>query len=268
MFKHILIAVDFSPAWPLLRQRLEKLTAWGTKRVTLMYVLSTRYPASPQETHRTHYEAKLADLASELATSALSIESQVRSGEPGAVIAEAAQELNADLVLMGCRGYSRWHEFFLGSTALDAARLTQRPLWLEPVTENQGSRDFRLMILATDGSQAVTGAEEMAGKLAAHFQRSLAVAAACASEGCDREIEDAQRHLNTLAEQIEGLETRILDGNPRNVITAEADREAADLVVIGKRGRNRIHEFLLGSTAENIARDAHCPVLVVPSKPE
>ncbi|MFN2411184.1 MAG: universal stress protein [Halomonas sp.] len=268
MFNHTLIAVDFSPAWPLLRQRLEKLTAWGTNHVTLMYVLSTRYPASPEETHRAHYEAKLADLASELATPALSIESQVRSGEPGAVIAEAAQELNADLVLMGCRGYSRWHEFFLGSTALDAARLTQRPLWLEPIAEDQGSRDFRLMMLATDGSQAVNGADEMAGKLAAYFQRTLAVTAACASEGCDREIEDAQRHLNTLAEQIEGLETRILDGDPRNVITAEADREAADLVVIGKRGRNRIHEFLLGSTAENIARDAHCPVLVVPSKPE
>jgi nucleotide-binding universal stress UspA family protein len=39
MFKHILVAVDFSPAWPLLRQRLERLTAWGTEGLTLVYVL-------------------------------------------------------------------------------------------------------------------------------------------------------------------------------------------------------------------------------------
>ncbi|EWH01541.1 hypothetical protein Q427_13415 [Halomonas sp. BC04] len=59
----------------------------------------------------------------------------------------------------------------------------------------------------------------------------------------------------------------MLDGDPRRAIVKEAMREQADLIVIGKRGRNRIQEFLLGSTAEAIARDAHCPVLMVPGKP-
>ncbi|MDZ7852446.1 MAG: hypothetical protein U5L98_07300 [Halomonas sp.] len=61
MFKHILVAVDFSPALPLLQERLKTLTAWGTERVTLLYVLSSRYPATPEETHRPHYQAKLAE---------------------------------------------------------------------------------------------------------------------------------------------------------------------------------------------------------------
>lgn len=265
MFKHILVAVDFSPAWPLLRQRLESLAAWGTEQITLIYVLSSRYPATPEETHRPHYEAKLADLVRDLNFPEVNIDGQVLSGEPGAVLAETAQTLNADLLLMGCRGHNRLHEFFLGSTALDAARLTQCPLWLEPAAESRVSKDFHLLMLATDGSSLVAGAEALAGKLAPRFQRRLAVTAACASEGCEREVADAQIHLDSLAGRIDGLETKILNGDPRHVIITEAKHEGADLIVVGKRGRNRIQEFVLGSTAEAISREAHCAVLVVPN---
>ena len=265
MFKHILVGVDFSPAWPLLRQRLERLTAWGAERLTLVYVLSSRYPATPEETHRPHYQAKLSELAGDLAAPGLTIDVEVRSGEPGAVLAEAASELGADLLLLGCRGHNRLHEFFLGSTALDAARLTGQPLWLEPVAEALTGADSRLLMLATDGSEAVAGAEILAGRLAPRFRRRLAVTATCASEGCcEREIADARYHLDGLAEKVDALETRILDGDPRRAIVIEAKREGADLIVIGKRGRNHIQEFLLGSTAEAIARYALCPVLVVP----
>ncbi|MGQ4877429.1 universal stress protein [Billgrantia sp. LNSP4103-1] len=264
MFKYILVAVDFSPAWPLLQARLKALSAWGAERVTLVHVLSSRYPATPEETHRPHYEAKLAELAGDLAAPGLTIDTEVRSGEPGAALTEAARERGADLLLMGCRGHNRLHEFFLGSTALDAARLTAQPLWLEPVADELVGADSRLLMLATDGSDAVGGAEALAARLAPQFQRRLAVTATCASEGCDREIADAQRHLDSIAERIESLETRVLDGDPRRAIIEEAKREHADLIVIGKRGRNRIQELLLGSTAEAMARGAQCPVLIVP----
>ncbi|MFN2331944.1 MAG: universal stress protein, partial [Halomonas sp.] len=148
-----------------------------------------------------------------------------------------------------------------------AARLTRKPLWLEPVADALTGADSRLLMLATDGSNAVASAEALAERLAPNFQRRLAVTASCASEGCcEREIADAQRHLDSIAERIEELETRVLDGDPRRAIIEEAKREHADLIVIGKRGRNRIQDFLLGSTAEAIARDAHCPVLVVPGE--
>lgn len=34
MFRHILVPVDFFPAWPLLQARLKVLTRWDTERVT------------------------------------------------------------------------------------------------------------------------------------------------------------------------------------------------------------------------------------------
>lgn len=266
MFKHILVAVDFSPVWPLLKQRLETLAAWGTEQITFIYVLSSRYPATPEETHRSHYEHQLAELVQELSSLNVKIDSHVLTGEPGAVLVDEAKNRHVDLLLMGSKGHNRLHEFFLGSTALDAARLTQCPLWLEPNVEDAIVVEHNsLMMLATDGSDAVTGAEALAGKLAPYFERSVAVTATCASEGCDREIADAQSHLNSVSKHIKGLTTKILDGDPRQVIVAEAKQEQADLIVVGKRGRNRIQEFLLGSSAEAISRDAHCAVLVVPN---
>ena len=125
--------------------------------------------------------------------------------------------------------------------------------------------DSRLLMLATDGSQAATQAENLAGLLAPKFERRLALTAICASEECDREIADAQRHLDELSQKISDLETRVLDGDPRRAIVEEAKREGADLIVIGKRGRTPIQALLLGSTAEAIARGAQCPVLVVPA---
>jgi nucleotide-binding universal stress UspA family protein len=34
------------------------------------------------------------------------------------------------------------------------------------------------------------------------------------------------------------------------------------LLVVGARGRNPVTSLLLGSTSENCARHAHCPVMV------
>jgi nucleotide-binding universal stress UspA family protein len=41
----------------------------------------------------------------------------------------------------------------------------------------------------------------------------------------------------------------------------------ADLIVIGTHSRKGLERFLLGSVAEGTVRNAHCPVLVIPSPP-
>jgi len=133
MFKHALIGIDFSPAWPCVRRRVEALRNWGLESATLVYVFSSRYPSVPEESHRAYYEQRLTEEADELASLGLSVDWQIRTGEPGAELVSAAGDTGTDLLLMGSRGHSRFHEFFLGSTALDAARLARLPLWLEPV---------------------------------------------------------------------------------------------------------------------------------------
>jgi nucleotide-binding universal stress UspA family protein len=52
-------------------------------------------------------------------------------------------------------------------------------------------------------------------------------------------------------------------GHPAVEIVRAADEESPDLVVVGSHGRSAIARFLLGSVAEQVARHAHCPVLLV-----
>lgn len=52
-------------------------------------------------------------------------------------------------------------------------------------------------------------------------------------------------------------------GHPAHGIVAYAGSSAADLVVMGTRGRSEIAGLLLGSVSEYVLRHAPCPVTVV-----
>jgi nucleotide-binding universal stress UspA family protein len=61
------------------------------------------------------------------------------------------------------------------------------------------------------------------------------------------------------------IKTDVID-SPISVVAAivnYADREKADLIVIGTRGRSGISKMLLGSMASGVVTYAPCPVLVV-----
>ena len=50
-------------------------------------------------------------------------------------------------------------------------------------------------------------------------------------------------------------------------IVAAARLWEADLIVMGSRGRGKLAQLLLGSTAEAVIRGASCPVLAVGHEP-
>jgi nucleotide-binding universal stress UspA family protein len=56
------------------------------------------------------------------------------------------------------------------------------------------------------------------------------------------------------------------DGRPASVILDVAEREKADLVVVGRRGHGEVAELLLGSVSHEIALHSRLPVVLVPRK--
>jgi nucleotide-binding universal stress UspA family protein len=54
---------------------------------------------------------------------------------------------------------------------------------------------------------------------------------------------------------------KLVEGHPAEEIIKEAKED--DLIVIGSKGRTGIDRVLLGSVAENVARHAPCPVMIV-----
>lgn len=57
--------------------------------------------------------------------------------------------------------------------------------------------------------------------------------------------------------------TSIIDGIPKEVITEEARRWGADLIVLGSRGHGRVRRVVLGSVAASVVAEAPCSVHVV-----
>jgi len=52
--------------------------------------------------------------------------------------------------------------------------------------------------------------------------------------------------------------------DPAGIILETAQREKADVIVIGRRGRGRLVGLLLGSVSQKIASLAPCIVMIVP----
>lgn len=59
------------------------------------------------------------------------------------------------------------------------------------------------------------------------------------------------------------VETVLLDGDPAEGIVAEADKQQADLLVLGSRGLGALEALLLGSVSHKVSRLATCPSIVV-----
>ncbi len=124
-------------------------------------------------------------------------------------------------------------------------------------------------------------------------ERGLALAAALA-DGLDAEImvvvafnppvtvrrrgtiatEEAQSEMERDARELAEEATTLLverglrargvaaEGDPVEAILESAERERADLIVMGRRGLGRLQGLLVGSVSERVARHAEIPVLL------
>jgi len=118
---------------------------------------------------------------------------------------------------------------------------------------------------APPGSAAVDAAIVEAGRRAARLvvvNTSYHGDYAHPSFATEQDIDalDAQLAAAGLAHEIQ----RPMDGaSAAETILAVAEREQAELVVIGVRRRSPVGKLLTGSTAQQVLLDADCPVLAV-----
>lgn len=143
---------------------------------------------------------------------------------------------------------------------------------------------FQRIICAVDFSDASHRAlgvaarlvrESRAGLTVLHVQESGAVAAGApfAPPG-HAHAEASAAELAAWkdeAEQLSGsvVSTVVLGAPAAQAIAGFARDVRADLVVVGSHGRTGVRRLVLGSVAEEVARIAPCPVLLVPpQRPE
>ena len=77
-----------------------------------------------------------------------------------------------------------------------------------------------------------------------------------------RVLDQMKHELETLGETSVPVEFHIRVGMPWQAIIVTAQELGATLIVMGCSGRRRLTEVFLGSTTENVIKNAPCPVLV------
>jgi nucleotide-binding universal stress UspA family protein len=71
--------------------------------------------------------------------------------------------------------------------------------------------------------------------------------------------------LKRLGDAVSGvaIETEVVSGTPAEALAEMAEKQGAQLIVVGSRGRGPLSRLLLGSVADRVAHIARANVLVV-----
>lgn len=142
--------------------------------------------------------------------------------------------------------------------------------------EAQANIVLREIVLATDFSPAAANALSYAIDLSNRFHAGLHVVNAveppnyalppetwhAADQARDIESAKLREFLQAASPDVES-EVQVWEGSVQQVLTSAIARDNADLVVVGTHGRTGVGKLLLGSSAEEILRNAPCPVLTI-----
>ena len=133
------------------------------------------------------------------------------------------------------------------------------------------------ILFATDFSQAADAAAPFAMQIARSYgakvygvhvnapENYAALAPEAWSAMAQAAEKETREHVQCLNEQLDGVEHEVLmgQGNIWEAISNVIKQKEIDLIVVGTRGRTGLGKALLGSVAEQILRQAPCPVLTV-----
>lgn len=132
------------------------------------------------------------------------------------------------------------------------------------------------VVIATDGSESVERAVDVALDLARRFDADVHALYVVDTSEVDSSPEELREDLHdalqqTGSEAVDGvaeragheISTAVREGRPVTEISQYAREHDADVVAAGTRGRHGEHRFLVGSVAEGIVRTCPVPVLTV-----
>lgn len=199
------------------------------------------------------------------------------AGAPAAAIAETADELDADLIVIGGHHRHGLGRAFLGTTCRGVLRRSTRPvLAMKPDTPALPQRVLVPTDLGEPSAEAYRLAMAIAGDAGSELRvrTLLVVSRAVLALPLEQRIVErvAEEELEAFGAKVESgdaiREHNIRTGDPAVEIVAESGAWNADLIAVGTQGRRGLERLMVGSVAEEVLAEARCNVLLVPPRPE
>ena len=194
------------------------------------------------------------------------------AGEPAAMVARAARDARAALVVLGSHANRGLGELGRAPTAVRIVRALSCPAL---VAVAPADRVWRRAVIGWDGSSASSAALALAARLAP--EAALTVCQAHheplgGPEAEGRTAEWARRARAALDEAMpEALAPRLAEpelllGGPVRVLLDLAGEGGADLLAVGRHARSGLMRTILGETSTELMLQAPCDVLVAPPR--
>jgi nucleotide-binding universal stress UspA family protein len=203
------------------------------------------------------------------------------SSSPAAGLHGLAEEIDADLVVVGSSRHSKLGRILAGDVGLGLLHGAPCTVAIAPRGyAEQPHKELATIVVGLDGSHearlALEDAVELAAgsgatvKLVAVVQEPPAVYAKGDSMGGYQELkeaieEQAREHLDEALSSIPTTvtaEASLVVGDPEQKLAQAAS--GSSLLILGSRGYGPLRRVLLGSVATALMRNAACPVLVHP----
>ena len=193
---------------------------------------------------------------------------------PSDGLARAAEEVGADLLVLGSHGRSGLERLLLGSVAERAIRLCRRDSLVARGPADQPSC-YQRVVVGTDFSSHAAGALQAALAIASpdatfevvHCWQTPLVPAGMPAAPLRADIErNVAESGERLVAHHRGLGGRLsftsVEATPGDGLITRAAETGADLIAVGSHGRRGVKRWLLGSVAEFAIRHAPCSILV------
>jgi len=219
--------------------------------------------------HRAAARKELDRYSAENVPSEVPLRTMVVEDTAAAAIVRTAEEIDADVIVMGTHGRGGFNRFLLGSVTERVLRETSKPLLTvrEAVAPAAGAPSRPRVLCPVNFSDAAHAALDVAVSFSNMLDADLVVLHV-AEDDSETSRELAGRvaswlppyALRTTADKL------ILEGDAAERVIEYAKRNAIDLIVLGASHRRFSDTSVLGTTAVRITRHAPIPVLTVVSQ--
>jgi nucleotide-binding universal stress UspA family protein len=212
-----------------------------------------------------------------------------RIGRASPEICATAHKLKADLVILAAHRHMGLKHLTLGGTAEKVVRHADCPVLVvredghRPVRVGPEGIILRKILVPTDFSQCAREGVNYAAAFAARLGAKLllmhvvqppdysgaeafsdtAKSSPLLSSAKAEADEKLREFAKSISETGVSVETEIEIGLPSEKISEASKRSDVDMLITSTHGYSGLRHALIGSTAEQVVRLAHCPVLTV-----
>lgn len=278
MIRRILLAVSGLGHAEEMLKTLKEIPSIQSAKVTILHVVPAQSTATTMTAKWENGGKILANAIQTLNLDPSQVSSILREGEPKDVVCQVADEIDADLIIMGSRGLKRLQSILSNSVSQYVFQLSSRPMLL--VKDDIYVKRIKRIMVAVDNSDSAKNCLKLALFLLRDIQGGQLILANIATDlgGKRSEITEVNSDKNpvlaaAVAEaQKQGIQSRsyISSGKPGEEICRLAEELNVDLLLLGSPDRRPSIaksfvdiDRLIGSSLSDYVRvNATCPVLL------